>query len=67
MCAIPQPTEDWPCSAMYHEDENSGAMSLMFERPLSANERYRVRHQITTNSHWLDEQTLFIPDLAFTE
>ena len=63
MSAIPQPTEDWPCQAMYHEDAASGIMSLMFERPLTHAERLEVREGIMGNSHWADEQTLIIVSL----
>tara|TARA_Y100001951_G_scaffold101745_1_gene107151 strand:- start:1192 stop:1347 length:156 start_codon:yes stop_codon:yes gene_type:complete len=48
---------------MYHEDDESGIMSLMFERPLTHAERLEVREGIMGNSHWADEQTLIIVSL----
>ena len=65
MNAIPQASENaWPCSAMYHEDEETGVMSLMFERELTAKERHDVRSGIFGNSHWADNQVLIIISLA---
>ena len=63
MTAIPQPADDWPCEAMYHEDEATGTMSLMFERPLTQTERRNIREGILGNSHWADEQTLMVISL----
>lgn len=60
MCAIPQPGEDWPCDAMYHEDEESGMLCLIFERDLTDHERQTVRAGITGNSHWADSHTLIL-------
>lgn len=63
MATIPQPADEWPCEAMIHENEESGLVSLMFERPLTQTERMKVREGIAGNSHWADEQTLLVVSL----
>lgn len=64
MCAIPQPSDEWPCQAMFHEDEESGQLTLMFERDLTQTERAKVRDGISGNSHWADAHTLIVVSLC---
>lgn len=61
MCITPQDEESFPCQALYHKDEEIGSTFLMFERPLTQTEMFKVREQFTAsgrNSIWADTSTL---------
>ena len=61
MLLEPQTEEQFPCQALYYEDEQQGTTYLMFERELTQTERMRVRDLMDDrNTHWANTSTLVL-------